>query len=69
MRVDSAEILFSVFSAEGHCESFWHGQACPLFDVVHPEFPLPSTVSPIPQGALKDGFRYEQTYTYRLGSE
>ena len=34
----------------------WHGQGCPLFDVVHPAFPLPATASPIVQGALKDGF-------------
>ena len=35
---------------------FWHGQGCPLFDVVHPAFPLLTTASPNPQGALKDGF-------------
>ena len=34
----------------------WHRQGCPLFDVVHPAFPLPATASPIVQGALKDGF-------------
>ena len=55
------EELFSrdpvpVFSAEGHREQFWHGQECPLFHVVHPAFPLPTTVSPILQGAFKDGF-------------
>ena len=47
---------FSVFSAGGPCEQFWHGQRCPLFDVVHPAFPLPTTASPILQGALKNGF-------------
>ena len=36
--------------------SFWHGQGCPLFDVVHPAFPLPTTALPTLQGALKDGF-------------
>ena len=29
---------------------------CPLFDVVHPVFPLPTTESPTLQGALKNGF-------------
>ena len=33
-----------------------HGQGCPLFDVVHPAFPLLTTASPTLQGALKDGF-------------
>ena len=27
-----------VFSAGGPCEQIWHGQGCPLFDVVHPAF-------------------------------
>ena len=39
-----------VFSAGDPCERFWQGQICPLFDVVHPAFPLPTTL----QGALKD---------------
>ena len=34
---DLAEILF---------QSFLHGQGCPLFDVVHPAFPLWTTASP-----------------------
>ena len=34
----------------------WHGQGCPLFDVVFPAFPLPTTASSGLQGALKDGF-------------
>ena len=38
------------------CEQFWHGQACPLFDVVHPAFRLPTTASPTLQDALKDDF-------------
>ena len=33
--------LLPDFSAGGPCEQFWHGQGCPLFDVVHPAFPLP----------------------------
>ena len=45
-----------VFSAGGPCEQFWLGQVCPLFDVVHPAFPLPTTASPTLQGATKDGF-------------
>ena len=40
----------------GPCEQLWHGQGCPLFDVVHPTFPQPTMVSPTLQGALKDGF-------------
>ena len=45
-----------VFSVGGPCEQFWHGQECPLFDVVHPACPLPTTTSPKLQRALKDGF-------------
>ena len=45
-----------VFSAEGPCEQFRYGKRCPLFDIVHPAFPLPTTASPILKGALKDGF-------------
>ena len=45
-----------VFSAGGPCEQFWQGQICPLFDVVHPAFPLLTTMSLTLQGALKDGF-------------
>ena len=45
-----------VCSARRPCEQFWHGKGCPLFDVVHPAFPLPTTVSPTLQGAFKDGF-------------
>ena len=44
------------FSAAGPCEQFWHGQGCPVFGVVLPAFPLPTTASPTLQGALKDGF-------------
>ena len=45
-----------VFSVGGHRERFWHGQSCPLFDVVHPALPLLITALPTLQGALKDGF-------------
>ena len=55
MTDNSAEILFQS-SAGGHCEQFWHGQGCPLLEVVHPAFPLPTRMSPTLQGALKDGF-------------
>ena len=41
-----------VISVEGHCEQFWHGHGCPLFDVVHPAFPLLTTASPTLKGAL-----------------
>ena len=54
---DSAQILFHCFlSAGGHSDQFWHGQGCPLFDVVHSAFPLPPTASSSLQGVLKDGF-------------
>ena len=33
-----------VFSAGGPCGRFWHGQGCPLFSVVQPAFPLPTTI-------------------------
>ena len=45
-----------VFSAGGLCEQFWRGQGRPIFNVFHPPFLLPTTASPILQGALKDGF-------------
>ena len=45
-----------VFSAGGPCQQVCHDQGCPLFDVVHPAFPLPTMASPALQGALKDGF-------------
>ena len=45
-----------VFSAGGCCEQFRHGQGCPLFDIVHPVFPLLTTTSPIFQDTMKDGF-------------
>ena len=37
------------------CGRLWHRQGCPLLDIVHPAFPLPTTVLPTLQGALKDG--------------
>ena len=45
-----------VFCAGGPREQLWHGQGCPLFDVVHPAFPLPTAASSTLQGALKGGF-------------
>ena len=54
MRDDSAEIFFQSFSVGSLCEQSWHGQGCPLFDVVHPAFPLPTTASPTLQGDLKE---------------
>ena len=59
MRDDSAEIsshFFFLQEPEPLCEQFWHGKGGQLFDVVHPAFRLPTTASPILQGALKDGF-------------
>ena len=46
----------AVFSPGQHCERYWHGQGCPLFDAVHPSFPLRTKASPFLKGALKDGF-------------
>ena len=43
-----------VFCAGGHCEQFWHKQGCPLFDVAHPAFPLPTMASFNVQRALKE---------------
>ena len=57
----------SVFSAEGLCEQLWHGQGCPLFDVVRPAFPRPTTTSPTFQGALHDDFG--ETVTAHVMSE
>ena len=40
-----------IFSASSHCQRFWHGQGCPLLDVVPPAFSLPtmmSSASPFP---------------------
>ena len=48
MRNDSREILFQ--------SSLQHGQGCPLSDVVHPAFPLPTTASPTLHCVLKDRF-------------
>ena len=56
MRDGSAEMLLQPFLQETLVEQFWHGQICPLFDVVHPAFLLPTTASLTLQGALKDGF-------------
>ena len=47
-----------VFSAGDHCEQCWHGQGCPLFDVVLPAFPLPITVSSTLQRAQGTSFGY-----------
>ena len=54
-----------VFSAGGPCRQYRHGQGCPLFDVVHPTFPLTTTASPTLQGASKDGFR-EAVVVYNM---
>ena len=51
MKDHSAEILFRSFLQETLVNL-----ACPLFDVVHPAFSMPTTASPTLQGALKDGF-------------
>ena len=56
MRDNSAEILFPVFFAGGPREQLWHGQGRPLFEALHPAFPLPTTASPTLHSSLKDGF-------------
>ena len=60
LRDDSADISFQS-SAGTHCDFFWLGQGCTLFDVVHPAFPLPSTASPLfpscPEGWFWRGYR------------
>ena len=47
---------FPVFSTGGPCEQLWHGQGRPLFNIVHPAFPLSTTASPTLQGVPKNGF-------------
>ena len=44
------------FSVGGHCKQLWHGQGCPLSDIVQPVFPLLTVALPMLQGASKDGF-------------
>ena len=56
MTDDSAEILFQPFLQGAHASSFGMGRDVHslMFFIQH--FPLPTTASPILQGALKDGF-------------
>ena len=54
MRDGSAEIFFKSFLQDALVSS--SGIICPLFNVVHPTFPLPTTASPSLQGVLKDDF-------------
>ena len=56
MNDDSPESFGQSLLHEAPCEQFCP-QGCPLFDVVHPAFPMPTTASPTLQGAMKDGFR------------
>ena len=53
-RDDSGDC--SLFLQEALVSSSGIGQRCPLFDVVHPTFPLLTMALPTLQGALKDGF-------------
>ena len=55
MGDDSAEILFQSFLQEALVNSSGMCRERPLFDVVHPAFPLLTTASPTLQDALKDG--------------
>ena len=52
---DSAQTFFQFFFLFAGAVPAWAGS--PLFDVVLPAFPLPTTASPTLQGTLKDGFR------------
>ena len=52
----SAEILFQCFLQEAIVRSSGSEQGYPLFDIVHPPFPPPTTASPTLQGAQTDGF-------------
>ena len=62
VRDNSAEIYpLPVFSAEGHREKFWHGQGCPLFDVVHPAFSVPTMAPLTLQGSLKERLSWRVT--------
>ena len=50
-----------------------HGQGCQLLHVIHPAFPLPTTVSSNLQGALKDGYgeavvAYDMTKQHKFQS-
>ena len=57
MTDDSAEILFQCLPAcRWPQRTIMAWAECPLFDIVHPAFSLPTTASPTLQGALKDGF-------------
>ena len=57
MRDDTAEVLFQSFLQEALVSSCGMGrEGCPLLDVVHPAFSLPTTASPTLHGALKGGF-------------
>ena len=51
-----SRVPLPVFFEGGQHEQFWLRQGRPLFDVVHPAFPPPTTAPPTFQGALKDGF-------------
>ena len=55
-RQFSRDSLPACCTAGGHCEQFWHGQGCPIFDFVPPAFPLPTIALPTLQGALKRQF-------------
>ena len=56
-RDDSAEIPFQSFLQEALVSrSGMDRDVHPLFDIVHPAFPLPTTASPTLQGAMQDSF-------------
>ena len=56
MRDDSSEILSQYFLRETIVGSSRMWQGCPLFDIVYPEFFLPTTTSTTLQDVMKDGF-------------
>ena len=52
---DSIEILLGFVFSYGRSLLAILAWMVDVFDIVHPAFPLPTTVSPTLQGALKDG--------------
>ena len=54
---DSIEILLGFVFFYGRSLLAILAWMVDVFDIVHPAFPLPTTVSPTLQGALKDGSR------------
>ena len=52
----SRKLLPFSSSVGGHLVQFLHGQRRPVFDVIHPAFPVLTAASSSLQDALKDAF-------------